>query len=148
MKKISPIHYLFACRFDTLVKLLVQNKFKLAKEKRLQSFAITLLSLLTYPFTLMETLLSYLFFDKKEIEYSPVFILGFWRSGTTYLQNILCQDERIFLFKYDHLLWGKFLCCSKTTCNCFHEKIFCSFSFYGPHGKQCIFSLWGRICNG
>ena len=94
MKKISPIHYLFACRFDCMVKLLVQNKFKIAKGKRWQLFAMLLISLLTYPFVLIEELFSHFCINKKKIEKSPLFILGFWRSGTTYLQNLLCEDEQ------------------------------------------------------
>lgn len=37
-------------------------------------------------------------FDKVieavELQEPPVFIIGHWRSGTTYLHNLLCQDER------------------------------------------------------
>ena len=37
------------------------------------------------------------FIKKKQLEQTsidkpPVFILGFWRSGTTYLHNLMCQD--------------------------------------------------------
>lgn len=94
MKKISPIHYLFACRFDCLMNLLVQNKLKIAKGKRLQLFAMLLVSLLTYPFVLIEELFSHFFINKRKIEKPPLFILGFWRSGTTYLQNLLCEDKQ------------------------------------------------------
>lgn len=34
----------------------------------------------------------------------PIFILGFWRSGTTHLQNTLLQDERFAYLKFFHAL--------------------------------------------
>lgn len=94
MKKISPIHYLFACRFDCMVKLLVQNKGKIAKGKRWQVLAILLVSLLTYPFVLIEELFCKFWVNHRTMENAPLFILGFWRSGTTYLQNLICEDQQ------------------------------------------------------
>lgn len=32
--------------------------------------------------------------EKKVFEQPPVFILGHWRSGTTYLHNLICSDPR------------------------------------------------------
>ncbi len=94
MKKISPIHYLFGCRFDCLLTLLFQNQFKIEKGKRWQTVAMLFLSLVTYPFVLVEALFSTIFLYHKKMEKPPLFILGFWRSGTTYLQNLLCEDEQ------------------------------------------------------
>jgi hypothetical protein len=33
-------------------------------------------------------------FQKARIRQAPTFILGHWRSGTTHLHNLLCQDRR------------------------------------------------------
>lgn len=92
-KKISIVHYLLGCRFDVLVRLLAENKFKIAKEKIPQTIFMLLLSLILFPFALIEELYEKIFVYHKKIEKEPLFILGFWRSGTTYLQDILCLDE-------------------------------------------------------
>jgi len=94
MRKISPIHYLFGCRFDCLINLLMQNKFKIVKGKRGQTFAIVIVALLGYPFVLLESLFSHIFINRRKIKQQPLFVLGFWRSGTTYLQNMLCEDKQ------------------------------------------------------
>jgi len=93
MKKISLIHYLYGCRLDCLIKLMVQNKFEIRKGKRLQFFAIFFTSLVSYPFAIIESIISSIL-HRKNMEKEPLFILGFWRSGTTYLQNMLCKDEQ------------------------------------------------------
>jgi len=33
--------------------------------------------------------------NRSELHPSPIFILGHWRSGTTYLHQLLCQDSRL-----------------------------------------------------
>jgi len=33
--------------------------------------------------------------DRTSIDPSPIFIIGHWRSGTTHLQNIFCQDSAL-----------------------------------------------------
>ncbi|MBN2172676.1 MAG: sulfotransferase [Bacteroidales bacterium] len=56
------------------------------------------------------------FFNKSKIKRhtpakSPVFIIGYWRSGTTYLHNLLCHDKRfVYVSTYqgifpNHTLW-------------------------------------------
>jgi omega-hydroxy-beta-dihydromenaquinone-9 sulfotransferase len=59
-----------------------------------RALVISLISLIGMPFRLYEKLA----FDKKasrvQMDEAPVFILGHWRSGTTYLHNILCQDPK------------------------------------------------------
>jgi len=32
--------------------------------------------------------------DETQLEHPPVFIIGHWRSGTTYLHELMCLDER------------------------------------------------------
>jgi hypothetical protein len=44
------------------------------------------------PFTLTERLLWQKRIREYELKTPPVFIIGFWRSGTTLLHNLLCQD--------------------------------------------------------
>jgi hypothetical protein len=41
----------------------------------------------------------------------PLFVLGIWRSGTTYLHNLLCQDQRFAFPSFYHCLYPHtFLC--------------------------------------
>jgi hypothetical protein len=44
------------------------------------------------PFGRGEKLIKSKIIHNTEINEDPVFIIGFWRSGTTYLHNLLCQD--------------------------------------------------------
>lgn len=55
--------------------------------------AITILSLLTSPLRLAERALFGRRIHETEISHAPVFILGHWRTGTTYLQYLLTQDS-------------------------------------------------------
>jgi hypothetical protein len=55
-----------------------------------------------------------LFFDRKiwatEIDHDPLFILGHWRSGTTYLHNVLsCDPQFGFFTTFQAYLPGVFL---------------------------------------
>jgi len=46
-----------------------------------------------YPFRVVERFRYDPLMAAMQIE-SPIFVLGHWRSGTTYLHNLLCQDEQ------------------------------------------------------
>ena len=58
-------------------------------------FALTLLVALIFE---LFNLAEFLLFNKKlkteKMEEPPLFIIGFWRSGTTILHSLLCQDPR------------------------------------------------------
>ncbi len=56
---------------------------------------ITLINLINWPFRAWERLLINPGFKNETIKNDPVFIVGHWRSGTTHLHNLLCQDERL-----------------------------------------------------
>jgi omega-hydroxy-beta-dihydromenaquinone-9 sulfotransferase len=48
--------------------------------------------------------------DKERIQYPPVFIIGHWRSGTTYLHELLCQDPQFcYVSMWNTLLPDSFL---------------------------------------
>ena len=53
----------------------------------------------------------WIIFNKKVRNYRfkepPIFILGHWRSGTTYLHNVLCQDPRAGYMTTYHSLWPR-----------------------------------------
>lgn len=93
-----------------LLRLLIQNRFKVDPRyipRMLYSLALS--SMMT-PLRIKESIQ----FDKaiKEttIRNDPIFILGHWRSGTTYLHNVLSQDENFGYFSTFHTsLPGVFL---------------------------------------
>jgi len=55
---------------------------------------VTCFSLLTCPLRIFERLRYKGLLKRTNIHPSPIIILGHWRTGTTHLQNLLCQDKR------------------------------------------------------
>ncbi len=95
--KSSPFnlsHYLMGVRFDNWLRLLARARFRLAPERLPQALLISLMSLVLFPFALLEGAVCALPVAKTKPEKDPVFILGCWRSGTTYLQNLLTRDRQ------------------------------------------------------
>ncbi len=91
----NPSHYLFGCRLDNWIRLLALCRFRILPEKRLQALAITLTSLLLSPVALLEAAITAIpAARKKKTMEDPIFIIGHWRSGTSFLQNILTRDEQ------------------------------------------------------
>lgn len=93
-KGIYKAHYLTACRLDNWVRLLCDNKFKISKEKIPQLLYMLGASILLTPFTLLESLIYAAPIRRHKMKKDPVFIIGHWRSGTTYLQNLLSKDKQ------------------------------------------------------
>lgn len=58
----------------------------------LRAVYVSLISFLGTPFRLYEKNQYHLAIDSTQIIQSPVFILGHWRSGTTFLHQLLVQD--------------------------------------------------------
>jgi hypothetical protein len=56
---------------------------------------VTCTTLLTAPLRAWEHLRHGTAVRRTAIHPSPVFIVGHWRSGTTHLQNLLCQDDNL-----------------------------------------------------
>lgn len=93
-KRLYKAHYLAACRIDNWIRLLWENKFKISREKVLQLLYMIGSSLLLTPFTLLESLMLSLPVRFHKMKKDPVFIIGHWRSGTTYLQNLMTRDKQ------------------------------------------------------
>ncbi len=51
-------------------------------------------SLFFAPFRQYERWVHHPKLEQKNIDEAPVFIIGHWRSGTTHLHNLMCQDQR------------------------------------------------------
>lgn len=87
-------HYLLGVRFDNWLRLLVRAHGRIDPKKLPEAAFITLLSLVLAPFALLEGVVCALPIAKTELRDDPVFVLGHWRSGTTYLQNVLSRDAQ------------------------------------------------------
>lgn len=91
---IFKAHYLSACRLDNWFRLLKENKFHISRDRIPQFLYMLLTSILLAPFSLLESIIFGLPIRKHKMKKDPVFIIGHWRSGTTYLQNLLSRDKQ------------------------------------------------------
>ena len=77
-----------------LLRLYSQNKFRISIKYMPRMFYATVMSNIMAPFRIKEKIK----FDKKikktKIKHPPLFIIGHWRSGTTYIHNILSLDKQ------------------------------------------------------
>ena len=79
--------------FKIVLDLIRKNKIQLKYVPKL--IAIIIVNLINYPFRSYERLFINPNYYKKIIDQSPIFIIGHWRSGTTHLHNLLCQDQQM-----------------------------------------------------
>jgi len=85
-----PVSTLIGSTFPNYLKIVNHKK---VHHQYLSRFILTsLISAILDPFGRVETLLKSKIVSKTKIDQSPIFIIGFWRSGTTYLHNLMCQD--------------------------------------------------------
>ncbi len=87
-------HYLFGARLDNYIRLWARAGFRVKGEKIPQAVLIGLMSLVLAPFALIEGAVCAIPIARTKIQKDPLFILGHWRSGTTYLQNLLSRDPQ------------------------------------------------------
>lgn len=85
-----------------LLRLLIQNRFKIDfRYMPRMLYSVTISSMMT-PLRMKE----HIKFDKTiketEVQNDPIFILGHWRSGTTYLHNVLSLDKNLGYFSTFH----------------------------------------------
>ena len=97
--KTRPIdfgHMLSGIRLDVWLKLLKENKID--KEFYPQAAVITLESALLTPLAYLESFLFWIPIQFTKLKKDPIYVVGFWRSGTTYLQNLLTRDPQFGWF--------------------------------------------------
>ena len=82
--------------------LFVQNGFLFGFRYLPRVFYSLLMSTVMAPFRLRERLVFDRAVEKTEIKNDPIFILGHWRSGTTYLHNLLSNDKNLGFFTTFH----------------------------------------------
>jgi len=71
------------------------RKNKIPPKYYLRLVAVTIINLINWPFRNYERLFINPKYRRAGTEEEPVFILGHWRSGTTHLHNLLCQDNQM-----------------------------------------------------
>ena len=98
MNALNSGHFLMTCRLDNWLHLLKENHFRIARDRVPQALYISAASLALGPAAAAESLIYRKRIRETTIEKDPIFILGHWRSGTTYLQNVLSRDEQFGWF--------------------------------------------------
>ena len=87
----SLFHPLCGSNLSTLLRLLLTNGG--IERKHLTQASIALgFTLLRLPSSIIERVLMEGVYESQTLVKSPIFIVGYWRSGTTHLHNILSQS--------------------------------------------------------
>ena len=94
MQRINTVHFHMGCRAGTLLPLLYESRHDIDPERRAQVALLAAVSVAMTPFALMQELVYGKRLKETVIDKPPLFVLGYWRSGTTYLQNMLSRDEQ------------------------------------------------------
>ncbi len=82
---------LFGITFTNWYNLLKKNNFDISAKRYFHMFIITLLSFRNSFYSRRDEILKN---GKDRKIKDPIFILGHWRSGTTFLHNLLIQDRQ------------------------------------------------------
>ncbi len=90
MDKINLSHNLLGCRFDNWLRLKRSNPITNKKQERFISVVTFFMGIPA----LLEWLIFYFPIKRTKIQRDPVYIVGYWRSGTTFLQNLLTRDPQ------------------------------------------------------
>ena len=85
-------HPLLFGSFRSWLTLLWNNR-DIDRKFIIRALIVTLSTLLTSPFRLYESVRYGRIVRNTAVHPSPIFIIGHWRTGTTHLHNILCQDK-------------------------------------------------------
>ncbi|HHH77868.1 MAG TPA: sulfotransferase [Thermoplasmatales archaeon] len=98
-----------------LLRLLAQNKFKVSARYMPRFLYAVMLSGVISPFRIVERIKFDGKIRKTAIDHPPVFILGHWRSGTTYLHNLLSLDKNFgYCTTFHSVIPGAFMTGEKT----------------------------------
>jgi hypothetical protein len=96
--EIDPMNVTFeplaGSTFINILRLLAQNRFKIDLIGFPRILYSIFLSLSMSPLRFYENIKYNKKIDQTKIEKEPIFILGHWRTGTTYLQNLITQDKQ------------------------------------------------------
>ena len=99
-------------RFSTWLKLLAENHFRISVKYIPRALYITMLSSLIAPFKFIEERKYKEEIEKQEPK--PVFIIGHFRSGTTYLHYLMSHDRNMsYVSTFQAMVPGNFIVWSK-----------------------------------
>jgi len=87
------LSYLYGTRFSDWFKLLRDNGFQVHPRYLHRAALITASSCMISLLGSIERFRFRRVVDETEVETAPLFILGHWRSGTAYLQNLMSSDR-------------------------------------------------------
>lgn len=90
MKFPLPVSPILGSSFGNYLRIASGNK--ISPVYYLRFFVSTILSGILDPFGRVESLINATTISNTEIKDPPIFIIGFWRSGTTFLHNLLSLD--------------------------------------------------------
>ncbi len=85
-------HMLSTVRMDVWLKLIKENRID--RKHIPQAIVITLESALLTPLAYLEYVLTWVPVHLHKLKKDPVYIVGFWRSGTSYLHNLITRDPQ------------------------------------------------------
>jgi len=95
--KINPLAVTFTplagSTFTNLIRMIAQNRFSIGLIGFPRVMYSLLMSSILSPLNVVEKIQFKTKIAKMRIDKDPIFILGHWRSGTTYLHNLLSQDQ-------------------------------------------------------
>ena len=89
-----PISPLMGSTLSNFIHVI--SKYKISTSYFLNVFLTFCVIVIISPFQLIDKVIFFLKKDTKKKD--PIFIIGHWRSGTTFLQNLLSQDKRFGYF--------------------------------------------------
>jgi omega-hydroxy-beta-dihydromenaquinone-9 sulfotransferase len=87
-------HIWEGCDFFAWVRLLADNRFAVHWSKLYVAACVTPASVFNSAMRLFQELLLGRSVERTPMSHAPLFILGHWRTGTTYLHELLIRDPR------------------------------------------------------
>lgn len=102
MNPINSGHFLMGAEARVWYRLLQENRFAVAREKIPQALLLTLTSTALAPAAALER---WVYGNRIRVSRplrDPLFVVGHWRSGTTYLVNMLSRDSQFGWFDPIH----------------------------------------------
>lgn len=94
MKKAIKINYLSGAALPVLLRILSKNRFRVSLSKIHVVIGLILIGVFTFPLYLAEIILFNRRIKKTTIKKDPIFIIGHFRSGTTYMHNLITKDNQ------------------------------------------------------
>lgn len=95
-KKLNISHNLMGCRFDNWMRLIHENPITPENKKQVRFMSVVSFVLGIPAF--LEWLIFYIPIKRTKLKKDPVYIVGHWRTGTTYMQNLLTRDPQFGWF--------------------------------------------------